>query len=101
GGGGGGGGAEPPLLRGGRDLAMCRGDRLGSSDPRSSSYRRGYGPDPGLRGRIGVCPAIRPDLRRPSDCNDIDCREGRAAEGGGCIGGDRLYRDGELGREGV
>src|SRR5215469_3765038 len=62
---------------------------------------RGYGPDPGLRGRIGVCLAIRPDLGRPSDCNDIDCREGRSAEGVGCIGGDRLYRDAELGREGA
>src|SRR5215469_13772088 len=58
--------------RGGRDLAMRRGDRLGSSDPRSSSYRRGYGPDPGLRRCIDLCPAIRPDPGRPSDCNDID-----------------------------
>lgn len=41
---------DPPLLRGGRDLAMRRSDRLGSSDPRSSSYRRRYRPDPGLRG---------------------------------------------------
>src|SRR6516164_3054129 len=54
---------------------MCRGDRLGSSDPRSSSHRRGYGPDTGLRRRIGVCPAIRPDLGRPSDCNDIDAEK--------------------------
>jgi hypothetical protein len=43
----------------------CAGDRLGSSDPRSSSYRRGYGPDAGLRGRVGVCPAIPPGCWAP------------------------------------
>jgi len=57
--------------------------------------------DPRLRRRLGLCAAIRPPLGRPGDRDDLNCREGRSAEGVGCIGGDRLYRDAQLGREGA
>ena len=42
--------AEPPLLRRSRDVAVCRGDRLGRSDRPSPSYRGGHGADHGSGG---------------------------------------------------
>ena len=64
--------AEPPLLRGGRDFALRGGDRLGGADGPSAGDRRRHGLDAGFGRRLGLCSAIRPDLGRASDRDDLD-----------------------------
>jgi hypothetical protein len=70
-------------FRGGRNLAMRRGDRLGGSNRPSPGYRGRYCPDPKFRWRFGFCAAICPGLGRPSDRDDLDRGKGRAAQGAG------------------
>jgi NADPH:quinone reductase-like Zn-dependent oxidoreductase len=51
----------------------------------------------GSGGRLGLRAAICPGLGRPSDRDHLDRGEGRAAQGAGCLRGDRLCRDAGLG----
>jgi hypothetical protein len=74
---------EPPLLRGNRDPALRRGDRLGSADRAPSSDCWRHGLDAGFGGRFGLCAAIRPAFGCPSDRDDLDRGKSRAAEGAG------------------
>ena len=88
-------------FEGSRDLAMRCGNRLGRTDGPSPSYRGGYGLDAGLWGRFGLCAAIRPGPGCSGNCNDLDRREGRTAQGAGCLRRDQLHGDARLEREGA
>jgi len=72
--------ARPSVLRGSRHPAMCRGDRLGSADGPSPGYRGRHRPDAAFGGSFGVCAAIRPDLGRSGDRDDLERGEAERLE---------------------